>query len=179
MDEICATMVPVVVTDGERMDRAAIGEFKDSFAFLSNMYVVPGGITFVEDGAERRAASSEHIYMMNKFSDSEHREQVLAAAEPRLAKKLARKFERAHVSLTYDPDDPLTKLPLMEAALRWKFAPGTAMARLLLATGDRELVEGNNRNDLFWGRSLEGDHDGENHLGQLLTQRRNILRLST
>jgi predicted NAD-dependent protein-ADP-ribosyltransferase YbiA (DUF1768 family) len=65
------------------------------------------------------------------------------------------------------------KYDVMLALLRMKFSPGTDLARRLLETGDRELVEGNNWGDRYWGR-VSGD--GLNRLGEALMQVRGELR---
>jgi predicted NAD-dependent protein-ADP-ribosyltransferase YbiA (DUF1768 family) len=65
------------------------------------------------------------------------------------------------------------KVGVMRAFLRRKFAPGTDFAARLLATGDAELVEGNNWGDDFWG-CCSGS--GANHLGRLLMEVRSELR---
>ena len=58
----------------------------------------------------------------------------------------------------------------MEYALRIKFAPGTSWYTKLMATGNEEIVELNNWNDVYWGSTLDGR--GENHLGKLLIKLR-------
>jgi cytidine deaminase len=65
----------------------------------------------------------------------------------------------------------------MATVLRAKFqAP--ELRRKLLATGDRELIEGNNWRDTTWGciRDKEGNWKGRNELGKLLMQIRDELR---
>jgi predicted NAD-dependent protein-ADP-ribosyltransferase YbiA (DUF1768 family) len=52
----------------------------------------------------------------------------------------------------------------MRDLLRQKFAH-PELRRLLLATGDAELVEGNTWGDRFWGVCAGR---GQNHLGRLL-----------
>jgi hypothetical protein len=63
----------------------------------------------------------------------------------------------------------------MEAVLVLKFARGSALAKKLVATGDRELVETNEWGDQFWG--VCGGR-GENWLGRLLMARRARLMMS-
>ena len=60
----------------------------------------------------------------------------------------------------------------MRELLRQKFAHPD-LRRLLLATGDAELVEGNTWGDTFWGTV---DGKGENHLGKILTRIRTELQ---
>jgi hypothetical protein len=67
------------------------------------------------------------------------------------------------------------RIGIMRDLLHKKFAPGSSLARELLATADRELIEGNTRNDRFWGVCLR-TRVGENHLGRLLMEIRSELR---
>ncbi len=57
------------------------------------------------------------------------------------------------------------RLEVMHTILAAKFAPGTALAASLEATGTAELVEGNNWNDHFWGVCR---NHGRNWLGKTL-----------
>jgi len=57
--------------------------------------------------------------------------------------------------------------------LRLKFTKHESLKEKLLATGDEELVEGNDWNDRVWGKV---DGVGENHLGRLLMKIRAELR---
>lgn len=59
------------------------------------------------------------------------------------------------------------KLLIMEYILRHKFAKGTVERYKLDLTKDWEIVEWNNWNDLFWGKSIT-TKTGENHLGKIL-----------
>jgi predicted NAD-dependent protein-ADP-ribosyltransferase YbiA (DUF1768 family) len=64
------------------------------------------------------------------------------------------------------------KLGIMEQLLTAKFSD-KPMRQKLMATGNQQLVEGNDWKDLFWGVC---DGVGENHLGQLLMKVRDQLR---
>ena len=66
------------------------------------------------------------------------------------------------------------KLLVMEDAIRQKFSPGTSWFTKLMATGDEEIVEWNNWNDRYWGKTLDGV--GENNLGKLLMKIRADLK---
>jgi predicted NAD-dependent protein-ADP-ribosyltransferase YbiA (DUF1768 family) len=66
------------------------------------------------------------------------------------------------------------KINVMREVLRIKFEIPELRDKLL-ATGDVQLVEGNNWGDEFWGvNSVTGV--GLNHLGVLLMERREILK---
>lgn len=61
------------------------------------------------------------------------------------------------------------KLAIMEEVLRVKFHHNHDLRNLLLATGNRVLIEGNWWNDTFWGVVIrDGQRVGENHLGNIL-----------
>jgi ribA/ribD-fused uncharacterized protein len=104
----------------------------------------------------------ENFFQAMKTLDIEERK-LIAAATPSKAKRLGRK-----VKLREDWEEK--KLQVMEYALRIKFAPGTSWYTKLMATGNEEIVELNNWNDVYWGRTLDGR--GENHLGNLLIKLR-------
>lgn len=73
------------------------------------------------------------------------------------------------------------KLAVMLEMLRQKFTPDRVAGQALLATGDADLVEGNDWGDQFWGctRGPDGAWVGENHLGKLLMRVRAELREKT
>jgi hypothetical protein len=48
------------------------------------------------------------------------------------------------------------------------------LKQLLLATGDKELIEGNTWGDTFWGVC---NGIGQNHLGKILMAKRTELKL--
>ena len=104
----------------------------------------------------------ENFFQAMKTLDIEERK-LIAAATPSKAKRLGRK-----VKLREDWEEK--KLQVMEYALRIKFVPGTSWYTKLMATGNEEIVELNNWNDVYWGSTLDGR--GENHLGKLLIKLR-------
>lgn len=145
---------------------------KDSeYFFLSNMAPVPGGVE-IEEGI--RVASAENAYQAMKFDDESLREQVYAAPNGYEAKKLADRLvsEGAHVREDWEE----SKLDIMRNIVERKFVAGSRMAKMLLRTEDEELVEGNNWGDTYWGVSPVGSHNGQNWLGRLLMDRRQVLR---
>lgn len=64
------------------------------------------------------------------------------------------------------------KISVMEALLRQKFCDArTGLGRMLVDTGDQDIVEGNSWGDRFWGV----DGTGKNILGKLLMHIRDDL----
>lgn len=106
----------------------------------------------------------EHAYQAAKTIDDEERARVAATPSPGRAKRLGK-------SLTLRPDWDAVRLGIMRDLLRQKFNH-PEYQRMLLATGDAELVEGNVWGDTFWGIC---DGVGENYLGRLLMQVREEL----
>lgn len=136
-----------------------ITSFSGEHRFLSNFYpsIIPfEGITF---------ATVEHAYQAAKTLDFDARLRIAALATPGEAKKAGRE-------LVLRPGWEAVKVDVMRRLLKRKFRH-PELARLLLATGDEPLVEGNHWNDTFWGVC---NGVGANHLGRLLMEVRRKLR---
>ena len=129
-----------------------IDKFRGDHGFLSNFHpakVWLGGIAY---------PTVEHAYQAAKTVDRRQRRRIRRADTPAHAKKLGRQ-----VTLRSDWDDE-TKIGIMGFLLRQKFAHAH-LRRRLLDTDDRELIEGNDWGDRFWGVSKG---KGRNELGKLL-----------
>ena len=135
-----------------------INEFQGEYRFLSNFW--PAKV--VLDNVQY--PSVEHAYMAAKTTDIRIRKKIKEQPTPSLAKKLGR-------SIQLRPDWEMIKLGVMESLVRQKFQEPTLKAKLL-ATHNRELIEGNNWNDTFWG-VCRGK--GSNHLGKILMKVRDEL----
>jgi ribA/ribD-fused uncharacterized protein len=85
----------------------------------------------------------ENFFQAMKTLDIEERK-LIASATPSKAKKLGRKVKLREYWESI-------KLEVMEYALRIKFAPRTSWYTKLMATGNEEIVELNNWNDVYWG----------------------------
>lgn len=147
-----------------RLKTSMITEFKNEHSFLSNFWMVPilfNGIVY---------PSTEHYYQAMKSTDLEFHRMVAAFAKPGEAKH-AGQPGKVKIRDNWDA----IRINVMLQGLRLKFAPGSELAALLLATGDQKLVEGNFWNDKFWGVCLKTGK-GENHLGKLLMKVRTELR---
>lgn len=112
----------------------------------------------------------EHYYQAYKFlpHDPDWAEEIRASSGPGTARKLGRSTEHR---MRDDWDD--VKDDVMMRALRAKFAHSAACRRVLLGTGDEELVEHTPWGDAYWGDN--GDGTGLNRLGELLMQLRSDL----
>lgn len=128
-----------------------ISEFKGNYRFLSNFWhasIVFEGVTY---------PTTEHAYQAAKTLDMTKRQEIAQLSTPGEAKKAGRS-----VDLRDDWED--VKLGIMEVINEAKFQYPDLRDKLL-ATGDRQLVEGNTWGDRFWGVC---DGEGENHLGHIL-----------
>jgi ribA/ribD-fused uncharacterized protein len=106
----------------------------------------------------------EAAFQAAKTIDLEERRWIAEAPSPGAAKRLGRA-----ATLREGWDD--MRVAVMRACLEKKFADDW-LRRRLMATGDRHLEEGNTWGDRFWGTV---DGVGENWLGRLLMERRELL----
>lgn len=111
--------------------------------------------------------STEHYFQAQKFAGTEHEEAVRLVSKPRDAAAMGR--DR---SLPLRPDWESVKDDVMRDAVRAKFTQHVDMKRLLLSTGDAELVE-HTTNDSYWADG--GDGSGKNMLGKILMEIRSEL----
>ena len=139
------------------MDR--IDLFDGENEFLSNFYSSP-----VEyEGIKYQTV--EHAFQAAKTLENHERENIALLPTAGKAKRAGKK-----VKLRQDWEK--IKLQVMEELLRKKFGDKELRKRLL-ATGNKELVEGNNWKDTFWGVC---NGKGQNHLGRLLMKVREEIR---
>lgn len=137
-----------------------INAFRGEFVFLSNFH--PCHVTL--DGLE--FPSVEHAFVAAKTTDMGQRRIIQELPTPGKAKRYGARLE-----LREGWEE--MKLQVMEDLLRQKFSAGE-LAEALMATGDAELLEGNNWGDTFWGVRI-GCGMGHNHLGKLLMKIRSDL----
>jgi ribA/ribD-fused uncharacterized protein len=131
-----------------------IDHFAGAYRFLSNFYPVsvPWGYFFY--------SSVEHAYQAAKCVRDDQKEAIRLLKKPGEAKRRGRTVE-----LRKDWDQ--VKLHVMHVLLSRKFAD-VALADKLVSTYPRELIEGNDWDDTYWG--VDVNKGGENHLGNLLMQ---------
>jgi ribA/ribD-fused uncharacterized protein len=128
----------------------AITSFDEEFRFLSNFYPAEVEFDLV------KYPTVENAYQAAKCLNKEERQKFVGIT-PGQAKRLGRQVE-------IKPDWDKVKLSIMELLLLRKFEIPELRDKLA-ATGDEQLIEGNDWGDTFWGVC---DGVGENHLGQIL-----------
>jgi len=135
-----------------------IGPFVGPYAFLSNFWPCD---VIVDDTIW---SSAEHAYQAAKTLVVAEKEEIRVARVASAAKRLGKR-------VTLRLDWETNKVSVMLVVLQAKFSIGSRLARLLVDTGDEQLVEINHWYDTFWG-VCKGK--GENHLGRLLMQVRQM-----
>lgn len=130
-----------------------VKSFRGKYGFLSNMYEV----RFEWDG--RTYNSSEAAFQSAKSLDPAERDRFSQMAG------VTAKREGKKVALRGDWD--VVKVDIMEEIVRAKFMQNPDILKLLVETGDMELIEGNRWHDKFWGVDIFSG-EGENNLGRIL-----------
>jgi ribA/ribD-fused uncharacterized protein len=115
---------------------------------------------------DERWPTTEHYFQAQKFADPESQRRIREAGDPGNAARLGRRLPGLR------SDWEQVKEEVMLRALRAKFTQHPKLARLLLSTGEAELVE-HTSNDHYWADG--GDGSGKNRLGALLMQLRDEL----
>ncbi|MDJ0517645.1 MAG: NADAR family protein [Trichodesmium sp. MO_231.B1] len=113
-------------------------------------------------------ATSEHYFQAQKFPDTPDAEEIRLAATPGEAANLGNDRNRPLRS-----DWEQVKYAIMRTAVFNKFAANSEIQEILLSTGDEEIVY-KSPVDLYWGRRKDGS--GENKLGKILMEVRDMLR---
>lgn len=137
-----------------------IEEFDGEYRWLSNFW--PSKIN-VEGWI---FPTVEHGYQAAKSMNPEDWKDIQECVSPGAAKRLGKTLK-----LRKDWDE--IKLDIMLEMVRAKFSQNPDLKEKLLATGDAELIEGNQWGDRFWGVCYG---TGENHLGKILMQVRGELK---
>lgn len=142
---------------------AKIDDFSGDYDFLSNFC----SVEVIYDGDIY--PSVEHAYQAAKTNDEDIRWGIRRARTADMAKRLGRRLVGPDELV---PHWDTRKVLVMYGLLTHKFSGD--LGDKLLATGDSELVEGNNWHDNFWGDcqcDIQIDcsiYGGENWLGRLL-----------
>ncbi len=138
-----------------------ITSFSGEYRFLSNFWPAKVFVFGVE------LPSVEHAYVVIKCDLlSVDLLDLIKTMTPGQVKAIGRKYPMVE---NWDS----LKDNLMLDFVRQKFN-NPELQKLLLATGDRELVEGNTWNDTYWGQCPIGV--GQNKLGKILMKVRNEIK---
>lgn len=111
--------------------------------------------------------TTEHYFQAQKFVDKAYQEKIRKASTPMKAAQLGRS-RKVRIVKKWDN----IRDNVMYEALKAKFTQHEELNELLLATGDKILIE-HTENDSYWGDS--GDGSGKNKLGKLLMRLRKEL----
>jgi ribA/ribD-fused uncharacterized protein len=142
-----------------------IDKFEGEYRFLSNFWISP-----VEFNG-RIFHSVEQAYQFEKCDDPVYQKAILEATTPRMAKKVGKKKNMEELGVEIREDWEEVKLDVMKKLVTIKFK-NPELKQKLIDTGDAELIEGNWWHDVFWGVC---NGIGENHLGKILMEVRQIL----
>ena len=135
-----------------------IMSFKEENRFLSNFYQSP--VTY----QDLTYPNAEAAFQAQKCTNEEDKVKYTQVKNPVRAKQMGKKepgLPENWRKISYD---------IMLEIVRAKFSL-PEMAEKLLATGDAELVEGNNHHDNLWGDcscARCAAKTGENRLGKIL-----------
>lgn len=144
-----------------------ITSFRGEYRFLSNFY------QFAFTWAGLRWSTSEHAYQAAKTGPEN-----LKIRHAEFEKLTPGQVKRAGRDLKLYDGWEQSKIGIMREILFCKFMC-PVMWKMLDATGDRMLIEGNTWGDQFWGMTqIHDSFMGENHLGKLLMEVRDELRNS-
>lgn len=113
----------------------------------------------------------EHYYQASKFTDPDHVLLISQAPTPSRARTLGRT-----PLVPLRPDWDTAAEDVMRTAMRAKFVQHPQLARQLLLTGSRILIE-TTKDDWFWGAGHDGT--GLNITGRILTEIRTELATDT
>jgi len=137
----------------------AIERFTGEFTFLSNFHpceIALGGLAY---------PSVEHAFQAAKTNDPAERDRIRRAPTPGQAKRLGRRA-------TLRPGWERERLQVMRVLVLQKFTRHPELREQLLATRGRELIEGNDWGDRYWGVCGGA---GQNQLGHILMEVRAYL----
>jgi N-glycosidase YbiA len=137
-----------------------IDSFTGEYRFLSNFW--PCKI----DLHTEVYPSVEHAYVAMKSDDPKIRKQVSEIETAGQVKRFGR-------TIPLRDNWDANKYQIMVGLLFVKFFQNKELGEKLLATGDAILIEGNTWGDTYWGVC---NGVGENNLGKILMEVRNLLK---
>jgi len=141
-----------------------IDAFEGDYFFLSNFYesdIEFDGIIYPSNDQAFEAAQNTDIVTGHSLL-TEY--------------KTLNQFKEKVQQIPLLPDSEKVKLHFMKKIVKNKFLTHPELKKKLLATNDTILIEGNTRNDTFWGVDLT-TKKGHNYLGLILMELRTNLRV--
>ena len=120
--------------------------------------------------------TSEALFQALRFKNMDIREIIRNEKSPMGAKMKAKKY-KTEMSITPMSEEDLNN---MRTCIKLKFTQNEKLTKLLLATGDRLIIENIGKRKgarhEFWGaRLINGKWEGKNVMGNLLMELRNVL----
>jgi N-glycosidase YbiA len=112
--------------------------------------------------------TSEHYFQAQKFPGTPHAEEIRLVPSPMVAARMGR-----NRAWPLRPDWNDVKDDIMRRAVRRKFETHEDIRRILLSTGNEELIE-QTTDDYYWGCGTNGT--GANMLGKILMEVRAEMR---
>lgn len=112
--------------------------------------------------------TAEHYFQAQKFFDETIKERIRLAKTPKEASTIGR--DR---SLPIRKDWEQVKQSIMLETVLLKFRANPDILKLLIETGDEELIE-NTTKESYWG--CGPNKEGENNYGKILAKARSILK---
>ena len=155
----------------EMIGEDVIAPFVDEAEFLSNFFTVPGGLKFMG----YVVPTAEHAYQMMKTLNQDDRAWIALQPTAYLAKRAGNKngLNGRKIELRQDWEE--VKYEIMKQVVRAKFTQHAGLAKMLLMTGDKPLIELNWWGDDIWGWCSK-TWRGTNLLGRILMEIREELR---
>jgi len=143
-------------------DKTAIIYFDDEeHGYLSNFHFSPILIN------DRMYDTVEHFFQASKATNNSEHNMVRTTRTPGKSKTMGR-----IIQLRENWEE--IKFKVMLKGVRMKFNSHSYLGKLLIKTGDLELIEGNTWNDKIWGVY---NGVGTNWLGKILMQVRKELKM--
>lgn len=139
----------------------SIMQFRGDYEFLSNFYpcdVTYDGLTYL---------NAEAAFQAQKCVNDKEKFQFCGL------KSAQSKVRGREVLLRSDWED--VKYGFMEGIVRAKFTQNPNLAKKLIETGNKNIIEGNTWNDTCWGIDVRSGI-GENNLGKILMRVRSELK---
>lgn len=148
---------------------ADITEFRGEHRWLSNFWIIPGGITY----RGMHAATTEHLYQASKCLRLEDAQWILASKDAGTAKRRGGQIALIDDGIHLRPNWDAEKIQIMGQLTRLKYKEPGLRAQLLDLRGAL-IVEGNHWGDEFFGTCYGGKKcgkhtpRGQNWLGRIL-----------